>query len=224
MSFRSSGSYKPSNASVVGARDFNGPKVGRPIRIRFGYPMRKGNPLAEWYDRLEDRCRMIQTIQLRKEHEGPFFHEFIVFRLHNNGGYFRLERRQLPTEDIPLDCMAKVGVEAHDTLEEIRGFGDACLDSSDCLIEVELKFGLHVLRLIRACQAIQNHREARMYTLQRFNCYFFAQTMIFCGVSSMLGKDSHSEPVKRDDAYAFSGEHMPSNLSMRTPSELGGYR
>lgn len=129
---------------------------------------------------------MVETIQLCNKLVGPSYHEYIVFRLHNNGGYFRLERRQLPTEMTPLDCMAKEGVEAHDALEESRGFNDPRLVQSDCLIQLEFKFGFHVLCLLKVCQAIQNHRAARMYTVQRYNCYFFAQTMIYCRLGSML--------------------------------------
>ncbi|GAB1528517.1 hypothetical protein RhiTH_011711, partial [Rhizoctonia solani] len=191
MSFRSGPSYAPSNASAIQARGSLGVKPGSPIRIQCGYPAHVGNPLYSWYSRLPSR--LIHKMQLRKEHAAPFFHEYIVFSIFDSQKYFRLERRQLPTEEIPLDCLAKQGVVAHDSIEETNGFNDSRLGSSDCLVEIEFEVGLHILCLLRACQAIQNHQEARMYTLQRYNCYFFAQTMIFCGVSDALGPGRSAE-------------------------------
>ncbi|CAE6418305.1 unnamed protein product [Rhizoctonia solani] len=177
-------SYRGSNAFIVARRKLL--NLEPPFRITFD-KWGAGNDLYDWYTRLENPY--IQTMQLRKEREAPFFHEFIVIQL-KSGTYWRIDRRQLPDEDMPLDCIFKDGVPAHDTVEQVTSLQSSLYARSDCMIELEFNANVHVGLILRICRAIQRHTGAKVYTLQRYNCYFFAQTLLFCtacGASDWAG-------------------------------------
>lgn len=175
MSIPPGASYRISNALIIAQRHLL--KLEGPIRIRFDEEWKAGNSLFDWYARRSKRC--IQKLQLRKERESPFFHEYIVFSLREDGGYFRIDRRQLPDEVLPLDCIYD-GVEARDTIEEVKSLDDALYCASDCLVELEFNADVDLGLVLKICKAIQQHPAARVYTLQRYNCYFFAQTILTC--------------------------------------------
>ncbi|CEL56366.1 hypothetical protein RSOLAG1IB_07752 [Rhizoctonia solani AG-1 IB] len=177
-------SYRGSNAFVIARRKLL--NLEEPFRMTFD-AWRRGNHLYDWYTaRLSNP--FIQTMQLRKERESPFFHEFIVIQL-RSGTYWRIDRRQLPNEVTPLDSLYE-GVPAHDTVEQVTSLESSLYARSDCLIELEFSTDVHLALVLRICRTIQNHERARVYTIQRYNCYFFAQALIFCtacGVSDWAG-------------------------------------
>lgn len=150
------------------------------MRIRPSHEWPHGqNPLHRWFIR---HPAPIDKLQLRKEHKSPFFHEYLMFSLRDNGGFFRIDRRQRPDENIPLDSIYANGVEAYDTIEQATSFDDEIYSSSSCLVEIEFKVDLDINlhSLMKICWAIQEHPQARLYTVQRYNCYFFAQTILIC--------------------------------------------
>ncbi|CAE6465915.1 unnamed protein product [Rhizoctonia solani] len=116
-------------------------------------------------------------MQLRKDHEAPFYHEFVVFRLDNNGGTFRIDRRQLPNEVRPLDCIYEQGVEAYDTLQKVNSMNDSLFSSSSCIISLDLRVRVHLWVVLKSCWAIHNHPSAWVYTIQRYNCFFFSRSI-----------------------------------------------
>ncbi|KAJ1303624.1 hypothetical protein OPQ81_011806 [Rhizoctonia solani] len=183
MSTPPGASYRVSNALIIAKRRVL--NLEDPIRILFNQEWQTGNPLYDWY--LRRPSHFIQKMQLRKELESPFFHEYIVFSLRSRGGYFRIDRRQSPIENSPLDCIYEDGVEAYDTIEEVTSFDDALYCRSNPLIELELdeRTDLGLAFVLNICRAIYDHPEARFYTLQRYNCYFYAQTIIGCAIRSM---------------------------------------
>ncbi|KAG8729789.1 hypothetical protein FRC11_008003, partial [Ceratobasidium sp. 423] len=113
MSYPPGASYRVSNEAVILMRRALGLKPR--FRIQFTLKWAQGNPLFDWYNGLTQP--LVESMQLRKEHEEPFFHEFVIFRL-KGGSYWRIDRRQLPNEKNPLDCLKESGVEASDTIEE----------------------------------------------------------------------------------------------------------
>lgn len=190
MSVPPGASYRVSNAIVTAKRRLL--NLEDPVRIQFKQEWKEGNPLFDWYDRRSSR--MISKIQLRKESEGPFFHEYIAFELRDQGGYFRIDRRQLPDEHVPLDCLSTSGVEAYDTIEQIESLDDRSYSRSNCLVEVEFHDGAQLARLLAICRAIHQHPHASVYTLQRYNCYFFAQAILLCITRSILDGESVQLP------------------------------
>ncbi|KAJ1306363.1 hypothetical protein OPQ81_007369 [Rhizoctonia solani] len=162
-----------------------------------------GNAVYDWYRGLQNPY--IQVMHLRKERNGPFYHEFVVFRL-RDGTFWRIDRRQLPDEPVPVNSIMPEGVPAYDTVEQVTGmesFLDPLLASgSDCMVELEFKKDVDVGLVLRICRAIKTDKCSSVYTLQRYNCFFFAQTLIMCtacGASDWAGWGGPREGVSHQN-------------------------
>ncbi|KAH7326919.1 hypothetical protein B0J17DRAFT_722842 [Rhizoctonia solani] len=182
--------YRVANALILGLRQALNLKSPFEISFQDWGPK---NPVFDWYKSLQNP--IIQTMHLRKERKAPFFHEFIVLRL-RDGTFWRIDRRQLQDEPTPINCIHEPGVPAYDTIEQVTGMGSFLgLDpllaaASDCMIELEFKKDVDVGLVLRICRAIKMHDKAMFYTLQRYNCFFFAQTLLMCtacGASNWAG-------------------------------------
>ncbi|KDN43389.1 hypothetical protein RSAG8_06173, partial [Rhizoctonia solani AG-8 WAC10335] len=182
--------YRIANKAILAAR--KALKLQRPFELEF-QNWGPQNAVYTWYKALQNPN--IHTLHLRKERQAPFFHEFIVVRL-KDGTYWRIDRRQLQDEPTPINCIQEQGVPAFDTIEQVTGMGSFLgLDpllaaASDCMVELEFKKDVDVGLVLRICRAIKEHPKANVYTLQRYNCFFFAQTMLMCtacGASDWAG-------------------------------------
>ncbi|KAJ1299956.1 hypothetical protein OPQ81_002624 [Rhizoctonia solani] len=167
-------SHYVSNALIIAARVALG--LADPVRIQFSASGKASESLSDW-------CRLhshtsVESMQLRKEKKAPFFHEYIAFRLRDRAGCFRIDRRQLPNEGSPLDCTEEAGVEAYETIEEILNLEHSIYNPSDCLVEVEFTEDVRLNLIIDICREISQHEMANVYTVQRYNCYFYAQTIL----------------------------------------------
>ncbi|CAE6440864.1 unnamed protein product [Rhizoctonia solani] len=165
-------SYFISNAVIIAKRVALG--LEAPIRINNCH-RKYDNPFYDWYRR--DSSAQLVCMQLRKEQKAPFFHEYVAFAL-RDGRYFRIDRRQLPNEASPMDCTSKKGVKAYDTIEEITSLDDSMYNPSDCLAEVYFPRDTRLSLIICICTAISRDSQASAYTVQRYNCYFYAQTIL----------------------------------------------
>ncbi|CUA71493.1 Cycloartenol synthase [Glycyrrhiza glabra] [Rhizoctonia solani] len=209
--------YRGANAFIVARTKLL--NIKDPFQITFdGWgPV---NPLYNWYTELANPY--IHTMQLRKERESPFFHEFIAIRLRGDT-YWRIDRRYLPDEGTPLNCIYTDGVPAHDTIEQVTSLESTLYASSDCLVELEFNVDVHVGLVLRICHAIQNHKSAKVFTLQRYNCYFFAQTVLLCtacGVSDWAGT-GESRQGEREQRGPWKTPNAPVDFSK--PHTLGNY-
>ncbi|CAE6441356.1 unnamed protein product [Rhizoctonia solani] len=173
-------SHYISNASIIAARVALG--LDDPVRIQFDNLGEGAKPLANWCRRRQHD--EVESMQLRREKKAPFFHQYIAFRLANNEGCFRIDRRQLPDEGSPLDCTEEAGVEAYETIEEINDMEQSIYSPSEPLVQVDFKSNFRVELIIDLCREISRHERAYMYTVQRYNCYFYAQTLLLCTVCS----------------------------------------
>ncbi|CAE7084550.1 unnamed protein product [Rhizoctonia solani] len=143
--------------------------------------------LAKWYN--ERPTKLVHAVQLRRERAGPYFHQFFAFKL-EDGDMFRIDRRLRPDESAPQNSLSDEGIPAYDTIEPVVAWDDPLFVASDCLISIEFKVEVHLALILKVCQQIQAHQLSKVYTLQRYNCYFFAQTLILClacGVSNWTG-------------------------------------
>ncbi|KAG8718332.1 hypothetical protein FRC11_003592, partial [Ceratobasidium sp. 423] len=166
-------SYFVSNAMVKGMRVALG--LEDTVRIEFSSLGKASEDLSVW--RRHHSHIYVQSMQLRKEQRAPFFHEYIAFRLEDNRCY-RIDRRQLPNEGTPLDCTEDAGVMAYETIEQIRDLEDEMYNPSDCLIQLDFEESVRLELLIDICREISQHELAHVYTVQRYNCYFYAQTIL----------------------------------------------
>ncbi|KEP46146.1 hypothetical protein V565_216270, partial [Rhizoctonia solani 123E] len=169
-----------SGAAKVAARRIR--RLGKAVLIDFTTQGGTENELMAWYRSRSDR--LVHALQLRREREGPYFHQFVVFELKDGGGLFRIDRRLRPDEDAPLNSLKDEGIPAYDTIEPVATWDDPLFPASDCLISIEFKVNVYLALILKICRAIQDHPLAKVYTLQRYNCYFFAQTIMLwatCG-------------------------------------------
>ncbi|EUC54774.1 hypothetical protein RSOL_072940 [Rhizoctonia solani AG-3 Rhs1AP] len=165
-----------SGAAKVAARRIR--RLGRAVPIDFNLKAGTENELMAWYRGRSDG--LVRALQLRQEREGPYFHQFIVFELQDGGGLFRIDRRLRPNEDAPMNSLKDEGIPAFDTIEPVVAWDDPLFPASDCLISIEFKVDVYLALILKICRAIQEHPLAQVYTLQRYNCYFFAQTITMC--------------------------------------------
>jgi hypothetical protein len=124
----------------------------------------------DWHS--EQACTEIKSLHHRKERIG-FQHEFIVLNL-LDGSICRLERMGDP--DARLDALSAQGSVAHDVAQSFPPdmLSDACLDTSDVVAEIIFPCQLDIIDVLRVCRAIHEGEKTCNYTLQSFNCYFFA--------------------------------------------------
>ncbi|CEL57180.1 hypothetical protein RSOLAG1IB_08413 [Rhizoctonia solani AG-1 IB] len=201
--FAPGSSYYISNAAIIFKRVALG--LQDPVRIQID---EKGNhgPLYDWY-RLHPQG--IRSMQHRKEVQAPFYHEYVTFSL-DDGSCFRIDRRQLPNEQSPIECTEDQGVEAYDTIEQIRSLDDSMYNPSICLIHLDFaKAKVGTPHLFQILRAICKHPVARVYTIQRYNCYFYAHTIIllFLNWASCWDSDcfwDEAEPaIRQSQLLAF---------------------
>jgi hypothetical protein len=124
----------------------------------------------DWY--YEQPFTEFQSLEHRKERTG-FQHEFIVLIL-LDGSICRLERMGDP--DARFDALRSQGSIAHDIAQYFPPdkLSEACLGTSDIVAEITFPHRLDIIDVLRVCRAIHEGEKTRNYTLQCFNCYFFA--------------------------------------------------
>ena len=150
----------------------------RPVPLDFPSGWDKG-PVTDWYKTQRAKgSTVIEKIQLRKDHQRPYYHEYIVIST-RNGHTYRIDRR--PDPDTPFDTIMKKGCIAHDTIQELDSTSLKELDStSSCVVELQWQNGesIDLLSVLSICFAIRNDKWADRYTLQRYNCYFLSWAII----------------------------------------------
>jgi hypothetical protein len=166
-----------SNSAIAATRElfFN-----RTVPLDFPSGWEKG-PVTDWYNKQKAKgSTVIKNIQLRKDHQHPYYHEYIIIST-RSGHTYRIDRT--PDPDAPFDTIMKNGCIAHDTIQEVGPTSLKELDStSSCVVELhwqsESKESLDLLFVLSICFAIHNDKWADRYTLQRYNCYFLSWAII----------------------------------------------
>ncbi|KAF9517199.1 hypothetical protein BS47DRAFT_544338 [Hydnum rufescens UP504] len=145
-----------------------------PFRIQFRSDW-QSTRIMEWHHSLGSRPTKINTLQLRKEKSEPFTHQYVVLIL-SDDSILRLDRRG--DENNPMDAMRSDGIESIDTIADVNSLSD--LDqTSYCLAELHCQASdVDLSNIIKICFGIHKDPRAGRYTLQRFNCYFFAWTIL----------------------------------------------
>ncbi|CAE6524557.1 unnamed protein product [Rhizoctonia solani] len=170
-SFIFSMSFSPSQVASNSAIQWSrGERPGGPVPLDFSSGWGKGL-VFEWYKRM--RSTSITKIQLRKEFEEPFRHEFILVYL-QRGQYCRLDRRGDP--NAPAQTLRPEGSEADDTIHEVVDL-DEINSTSECLVELRSNGAIDLSLILSICFSIRSDPKAQRYNLQRFNCYFFSWTI-----------------------------------------------
>ncbi|KAG8702281.1 hypothetical protein FRC09_004818 [Ceratobasidium sp. 395] len=157
MSLRSGSSINPSLTWSMG-------NAGKG-RFHMTFPLK-----LAWYH--EQPCTRFQSLQHRKEREG-FQHEFIVLEL-TDGSICRVERMGDP--NARFEAISATGTIAYDLAQSFSPdrLSEAHLDTSDVVARITLPVVFDLMDVLRICRAIHEGEKTDKYTLQKFNCYFFA--------------------------------------------------
>ncbi|KAF9520776.1 hypothetical protein BS47DRAFT_1378611 [Hydnum rufescens UP504] len=189
-----------SNALIISSRPR---RSAGPFRIQFAEDWRN-NGIMEWHHSLGRRPTKINVFQLRRE-GSAFKHQYVVLILSDNC-ILRLDRRG--DEANPVNTMKDEGTESVDTIADVESLSD--LDkTSDCLAKLHCQgSNVDLLNIIKICFGIHRDNKAGRYTLQRFNCYFFAWTLLIATARhivrwDMLPPDSSWETMSQTLADAL---------------------
>jgi hypothetical protein len=160
-------SRAPSNFSITSSRK---PKLlERIIPIEFPSGWGYGD-VFEWS--LRRQSSTITRIELRKEFDS-FQHEYVLI-IFNDGYTCRIDRR--PHPNVPIDSLMRKGCQAIDTIEEIL---QTSTNPSQCVVRLDFdQDGLDITIIVLILFAIKHDHAAQRYTLQKFNCYFMAWTIL----------------------------------------------
>ncbi|KAK2464816.1 hypothetical protein APHAL10511_003234 [Amanita phalloides] len=130
--------------------------------------------IFDWYQR--QPYTTVSKLELRKERD-HFRHEFIVIYL-DNGWYHRIDRR--PVKGANVEAISKEGCEAEDSLTPVSD-ADLAVIRSDTDAEITLEFKSNMpdlYNVIAVAVAIHLDPQTKNYTLQQYNCYFVARSVI----------------------------------------------
>ena len=169
-------SRAPSNTLIASSR---APFFGTPVRFHIPNGCDKWPKVIDWCKKRGDKgSTAIKKMQLRKNHQHPYYHEYIV--IFTKGGHtYRIDRR--PDADAPFDTIMRVGCTAYDTIEEIHPTSLRELDGTfDCVAELRWQGErtIDLLFVLSICFRIHNDKWTKRYTLQHYNCYFLSWTII----------------------------------------------
>ncbi|KAG8741896.1 hypothetical protein FRC10_002309 [Ceratobasidium sp. 414] len=162
------GSFLSSGSSINPSITWSRGKRGEG-RFRITFPLD-----STWYK--EQSCTRFQSLEHRKERSGRFRHEFVVLKLENDW-ICRIERMGDP--DASFNAIGHKGIVAHDVIQSFppNKRSEACLETSDVVAEITFPRYLDLMNVLLICRAMQEGEKTCNYTLQVFNCYFFALTI-----------------------------------------------
>ncbi|KAG9088657.1 hypothetical protein FRC06_001933 [Ceratobasidium sp. 370] len=191
----------------------------RLLGIRFHSEWRHPDcTVMRWYDNQSASSRKFQTIEHRRDTHGPFYHEFLLLKL-TDGAICRLER---VGEGSRTDAIRYIGCTANDLVQWFDPDDYAKLESdhpSVLISEVSFPSEYDILDVLAICYSIQNTEACRVYTLQRYNCYFLCLTVL--GVLTRRAASWENEITDHiwDSALARELARL-SNLSGREVKEI----
>ncbi|KAG8764471.1 hypothetical protein FRC12_008085, partial [Ceratobasidium sp. 428] len=130
-----------------------------------------------WYNSQCATSTTFQSVEHRRDVNGPFFHEFLLFTL-TDGAICRLER---VGEGSRSDAIRDVGCTAHDLIQWFDAEDYAELEAkhpSVPIAQIRFRRSFDILDVLAVCYSIQKTKACNIYTLQRYNCYFLCLTVL----------------------------------------------
>ena len=206
-------SRAPSNKLIASSRTVC---FEAPIHLDFASDWTKG-PVIEWYERHRSNgSTLIEKLQLRRDLQPPYYHEYIV--VFTQGGHtYRVDRR--PDPDAPFDTIMRAGCKPYDTIQAVESRSLRELEKvSDCMVEVHWhgKPTIDLLFILSICFALRQDESAKQYTLQRYNCYFLSWTIIMAVVRKMAAWETRLGDVMSE---AFLHVERKANYRVATLSQ-----
>ncbi|KAG9097704.1 hypothetical protein FRC07_010743, partial [Ceratobasidium sp. 392] len=135
-------------------------------------------PVMDWYNQQRSSSTRFRSIEHRRSVQGPFYHEFLLLKL-TDGSVCRIER---VGDGSRTDAIRYIGCTAHDLIQHIskeeHEQQSANRATSVLITEVDLCQEFDILDVLAICFSIQKTAVCRVYTLQRYNCYFLCLTVL----------------------------------------------
>ncbi|KAF8602824.1 hypothetical protein BDV93DRAFT_557013, partial [Ceratobasidium sp. AG-I] len=161
----------------------NNPKAQTRLLFPGGWD-NKDSDVFRWYK--DQPHKFFRKMQYYKECQGVG-HEFIVLPVQDAGGaltswFCRFERVANPTQQL-----AAIGTDGTEAFDYVQSFDSIQRSDSEPLgplrgarlvAEVTLPRGFDLYDVLAICSAVAEHPQARRYTLQQYNCYFFSWAIL----------------------------------------------
>src|ERR1700734_3916749 len=149
-----------------------------PVHLDFASGWEQGS-VINWYNNQKAKGSIaINKIQLRKNYQKPFCHEYIVISTKGDHIYCIDPN---PDTNTPFNMIMRAGCIAYDTITEVHSTNLKELhEMSNCVVELHWqgKQTIDLLFVLSICFAIQTNKWAKWYTLQSYNCYFLLWAII----------------------------------------------
>lgn len=174
------GPITSSNWSIHRSRELRDYKERTRLTFEGGWNNSQSNAF-KWYN--TQPFRRFQTIQYRKEKSGVQ-HEFVLILLQcdelSRDPFCRLERVADPFHQ--LEAIGVHGTTAYDFVQTFDSYDAEFTKKDDhnsqIVAQIKFPYKFDLCGVLATCYGISCHREARRYTLQQYNCYFFSWTII----------------------------------------------
>ncbi|KAG8794044.1 hypothetical protein FRC12_000756 [Ceratobasidium sp. 428] len=132
-----------------------------------------------WYKQQCSTSTTFRSVEHRRNADGPFYHEFLLFKL-IDGAICRVERTG---EGSRADAVRHVGCTAHDYIQWFSSLTDydevsARFPATVLIATIDLSMEFDILDVLAVCYSIRTTKACRVYTLQRYNCYFLCLTVL----------------------------------------------
>ncbi|KAF8673521.1 hypothetical protein RHS04_07633 [Rhizoctonia solani] len=154
----------------------------------------------EWYN--EHKGKTFSTLQYRKQNEAPW-HEFILLFL-DDRSVCRVERTGMADENNRHGALFSHEIPAVDFMQvlpaSVASDYEAGPVKSMLVTEIRYLEEIKLLSVLDICYAMQLDSDAKKYTLWRFNCYFFAWSIILILSRQIAQWDLAFMGSKWDDA------------------------
>ncbi|KAG9123606.1 hypothetical protein FRC07_014571, partial [Ceratobasidium sp. 392] len=150
----------------------------RPLVMKFHKEWRHDDcSVMRWYQQQTSSSTRFRSIEHRRSTEGPFFHEYLMPKL-TDGAVCRVERMG---DGSRTDAVRYIGCTANDLVQWLSPGDFAAFKAAgtfEIIAEVDLALEYDILDVLAVCYAIQSTKACRVYTLQRYNCYFLCLTVL----------------------------------------------
>ncbi|KDN47912.1 hypothetical protein RSAG8_03332, partial [Rhizoctonia solani AG-8 WAC10335] len=133
--------------------------------------------VQEWYKYQGVNTRFT-LLEYRKIKDGRVKHEFIVVRLNRNT-ICRFDRR--PHDGERGYVLRDGGASAEDSAHVLSSFETEykeLMQQTEVLLTIKLPRGEDLGFILTVCEGIQTHAKASVYSLMRYNCYFFSWMIV----------------------------------------------
>ncbi|KAG8689621.1 hypothetical protein FRC09_012345 [Ceratobasidium sp. 395] len=151
-------------------------------------------PVMRWYKQQTPSSTHFRSIEHRRSTDGPFFHEYLMLML-TDGAVCRVERMG---DGSRADALRT---------EDFAAF--KATGTSEVIAEVEFPLEYDILDVLAVCYTIQNIKACRVYTLQRYNCYFLCLSVLAILTRRVANWETVLENSTWDSLLTTSLDNLP---------------